>query len=356
MKKTNKKNSTARKLLPAFAMLTVSAISLSSATYAWFTMSKEVSVNSIYMTATVPETIQISDGYGMNTGTLTAINGTTPDGVGLVKAPENSNESLDWTNSLSISNHYGFAKMIPASSTTGASIFTTFDATGVGKTVLATGSSQAAPNAVTASIASADRGQVLTSNGSTIKDGYYIDIPVWFRTSSASDTNLSVKATVSQKTAGSQTNKLYKAARVSVLTGKDINASAGVIIPFDGSAAQTAAKYYADGKALTATGALGTQGEAPTYGSVDAITQTTKDGSGAWTGGETVVTVPGTGTSLEAGTDFSKGLSTKASDCTYGEAVCVYLRIWLEGEDEDCWNATAGQDFSINLDFTKAGA
>ena len=45
MKKTNKKNSTARKLLPAFAMLTVSAISLSSATYAWFSMNKDVTVN-----------------------------------------------------------------------------------------------------------------------------------------------------------------------------------------------------------------------------------------------------------------------------------------------------------------------
>lgn len=51
MKKTNKKNSTARKLLPAFAMLTVSAISLSSATYAWFTMNKEVNVTGMKLQA-----------------------------------------------------------------------------------------------------------------------------------------------------------------------------------------------------------------------------------------------------------------------------------------------------------------
>ena len=357
MKNNNVKKIAGRtKLFSAIGMFTVSAVMLASSTYAWFTMSKEASVNNIQMTATVPETIQISDGFGMNTGTITPINGTTADGVGLVKAPANSNESLDWTNSLSISEHYGFAKLIPASSTSGASMFTTFDATGVGKTVLATGQSQAAPNAVTASIASADKGKTLTSNGTSIKDGYYMDIPVWFRTSSAGDVKLSVKATVSQKTSGAQPNKLYKAARVSVLNGSSMASSDGVVIPFDGATAQTVAKYYADGKALTATGTLGTQGEAPTYGSVDAITQTTKDDSGAWTAGETVVTVPGTGTSLVAGTDYSKGLSTKSSDCTYGEAVCVYLRIWLEGEDEDCWNATAGQDFSINLDFTKADA
>lgn len=51
MKKTTKKNSTMRKLLPAFAMLTVSAISLTSATYAWFSMNKEVTVSSMSISA-----------------------------------------------------------------------------------------------------------------------------------------------------------------------------------------------------------------------------------------------------------------------------------------------------------------
>lgn len=40
-----------RKLLPAFAMLTVSAISLTSATYAWFSMNKDVTVNGMAVTA-----------------------------------------------------------------------------------------------------------------------------------------------------------------------------------------------------------------------------------------------------------------------------------------------------------------
>jgi hypothetical protein len=51
MKTNKKKSSTMKKLLPAFAMLTVSAISLSSATYAWFTMNKEVSVTSMQVKA-----------------------------------------------------------------------------------------------------------------------------------------------------------------------------------------------------------------------------------------------------------------------------------------------------------------
>ena len=61
MKKTNKKNSTARKLLPAFAMLTVSAISLSSATYAWFTMNKEVKVSNMHVRALAEDGLLINE-------------------------------------------------------------------------------------------------------------------------------------------------------------------------------------------------------------------------------------------------------------------------------------------------------
>jgi hypothetical protein len=50
-----------RKLLPAFAMLTVSAISLSSATYAWFTMNKEVEVTGMMMRTTVGSNLLISE-------------------------------------------------------------------------------------------------------------------------------------------------------------------------------------------------------------------------------------------------------------------------------------------------------
>ena len=43
MKTNEKKNTSAKKkLIPAVAMLTTSAVMLSTATYAWFTMSREV--------------------------------------------------------------------------------------------------------------------------------------------------------------------------------------------------------------------------------------------------------------------------------------------------------------------------
>jgi hypothetical protein len=80
MKKTNKKNSTARKLLPAFAMLTVSAISLSSATYAWFTMNKTVELSTMSISATAADpNIQISsDGVNFYNTLHTAAEGSDP--------------------------------------------------------------------------------------------------------------------------------------------------------------------------------------------------------------------------------------------------------------------------------------
>ena len=57
-----KKNSATKKLVAAAAMLGVSTTMLSGATYAWFTMSREVEVQNIQMTATTPEDVQLSIG------------------------------------------------------------------------------------------------------------------------------------------------------------------------------------------------------------------------------------------------------------------------------------------------------
>ena len=51
MKTNKKKSSTAKKLMPAFAMLAVSAMTLSSATYAWFSMNTSVQVSGMQIQA-----------------------------------------------------------------------------------------------------------------------------------------------------------------------------------------------------------------------------------------------------------------------------------------------------------------
>nr|MCR5147533.1 hypothetical protein [Eubacterium sp.] len=60
MRKDKKKSS--KKIAAAFSMFALSAAMLGTATYAWFTMSREVEVKNIQLTATTPEDIQLSLG------------------------------------------------------------------------------------------------------------------------------------------------------------------------------------------------------------------------------------------------------------------------------------------------------
>ena len=63
MKTNEKKNTSAKKkLIPAVAMLTTSAVMLSTATYAWFTLNKEVEVTGLQMSATASDALEISLG------------------------------------------------------------------------------------------------------------------------------------------------------------------------------------------------------------------------------------------------------------------------------------------------------
>ena len=114
MKNNNvKKGNTAKKLLPAAGMLALSASMLATSTYAWFTMSREVEIKNIQLTATAPVNVQMSLGDNMYTAMtsgeaqLTAIG--TDDGVGLVKAPANSDASQDWSNTVAF---YDFSRKI----------------------------------------------------------------------------------------------------------------------------------------------------------------------------------------------------------------------------------------------------
>ncbi|MBR4318850.1 MAG: hypothetical protein IKP69_02210, partial [Oscillospiraceae bacterium] len=144
---TNKKNSSIKKrLVPATAMLVASAMALASSTYAWFTMSREVEVKNIQMTATVPEDIQISLGHlykDADTDATTQADASLFASTGVLHGNKSADNcgvdapstDWDWSNTADISAYYQIGKLIPASSQTGADIFFTPDADGVGKTV-----------------------------------------------------------------------------------------------------------------------------------------------------------------------------------------------------------------------------
>lgn len=356
---TNKKSSARKKLIPAAGSLMISAAMLSTSTYAWFTMSREVEVNNIQMVATVPEDIQISLG-ALTDGELNLNTGTLPATTAKASRASTPTKDTDWSNTADIGKYYEFGRLIPASSTDGANVFFTPDANGVGKTVKdsavyikANGGTDSESKSYQAT---AHTFQSTEKDGSTISspwagytkntgwnttkdDGYYIDIPVWFRTSSKDTVNLTVQGYVlagdtdANKVATATTNaavdeKLFKAVRVAVLNS-DASATVSKIIPltdtgFGTGTAITGNYYNRVSSTANAVQAAGTGASATTYG--QALIGTNSD----------TITVT-------AAADTNNG---------YGAATPYVIRVWLEGEDQDCWNATAGQDWKIALKFT----
>lgn len=317
MKTNEKKNTSAKKkLIPAVAMLTTSAVMLSTATYAWFTMSREVEVTGIKLTATTPQTIEISLGQATTSNTLThGVEATAP----------NSDDM--WTHTAATGSVYqDFGKLIPVSSVDGFNMFYTEKATENGKKV------SDVPNPFTKAETavgwefkeggkSAETGAVVNA-AENDGSGYYLDIPVWFRTTSTDAVTLGLEVEIKNSSDDDTKSVLYKATRVAILPETK---SAQKVF------SETGAKYYKDGKAVATAGAT----LAASYGDVSAATEATV------TGGK--VTNPDATTQVAT--------VTASTGTGYGGAVKYYIRVWLEGEDEACWNANAGQDFVINLKF-----
>lgn len=351
---TKKNTSSKKKLLPAAGMLALSAAMLSSATFAWFTMSREVELQNIQMTATVPEDIQISLGAitdSSNTVKLANDKGVLTMTNNVVTAPATD---YDWSNTANVGAYYQFGRLIPASSTTGADVFFTPDATGDGKTVKvengavtakyyqADGANAADYKATSHAYTSAEKGDSVvgatwtgyeknTGWNTTNDDGYYIDIPIWLRTSSKTDVTLGVTGYV---IAGDSTKAkvptdvndgdvLKDAVRVAILKTDD--SAVTNLIPLNKTAVFTGGESVID--------YYNRQGQT---GAVASVTETAATYAAATTMTNETVTVT----------------AATAAQNGYGVACPYIVRVWLEGEDPDCWNGTAGQDWQICLKFT----
>ena len=373
MTKNNNKGSAKKKLLPAVAMLTTSAVMLSTATYAWFTMSREVEVNGIKMTATVPEDLQISLGAisgGSDDINLAKSTGFLVSTSDVVTAPVDSNDKypFDWSNTADISAYYDFGKLIPAGSTNGENVFFTPDAAGVGKTMKETAQSYAAVAKVAPDTTNVDSpaatAHVKTSQGentwadggadnyttasawnTTNDDGYYIDIPVWLRTSSTTAPDVYVTGYIKDGTNDSSTadtdgDELYKAVRVAVLAA-DGSANGGIIELSDQTGESTAA-YPTTQVTSSLIDSDIAKGNFSTLTKVSALNAT---GNMAADKYDDVI--------INKGATSLGKLTAKTSDSTsqYAAGTKFIIRVWLEGDDVNCWNANAGQDWAISLKF-----
>lgn len=408
MTKTNNKGSAKKKLLPAAAMLTTSAVMLSTATYAWFTMSREVEVNGISMTATTPEDVQISlghltspvGGYADNTGLLKVSEGNSADnGTAVAPLAGNTDEAmLDWSNSLEITEYYRLGRIIPASSTNGVNIWFTPNATGVGKTVDESATYYSAVNATTKNAegtvrngstkpslattlhaitadtanndvwntgASGDTYKVSTGWNFTNDDGYYVDIPIWLRTSSTAGVTLSLDAYVIPKTIDFDTNSgddvhnyndLYKAARVAIIPDVDDTATDANKETQVNKLVNLKNGFDSSNHKNLDNGFTGTADIVDFYGR-DISTGLENSGQKGTYDAAAGNSLDKYGSADKANiTDVMVNLTAEANKGTgqgYGSAKKYYIRVWLEGEDPECWNANAGQDFTISLKFSK---
>ena len=332
MKTNEKKNISAKKkLIPAVAMLTTCAVILSTATYAWFTMSREVEVTGIKLTATTPQTIEISLGQAPE-GTVTIADKTE------AKAPTNKDEDTSlWSNKAATSSVYAtFGKLIPASSTDGTSLYYTTKAKENGKSVDISGE-----NAFTKANETNNAGWTFQNGGASSEtektltadtdgEGYYLDIPVWFRTTNVEAVELGVDVTVKDPNEEDNNTKgdLYKATRVAILDENKTAANGGVFL---GAETDVDTGYYKKKAVKAATGSS----EGEYYGTVTTATEVIESNGKVTNKATDVATVTGVGTGKTG----------------YGTPTKYYIRVWLEGEDVNCWNANAGQSFTVDLKF-----
>jgi hypothetical protein len=356
-------------------------------------MSREVEVTGIKMTATVPEDLQIS--LGEISGGSSSINLATNNGFlvstdNVVGNPTDSDDDdpYDWSNSVDISTYYDFGKLIPAGSTNGEDVFFTPDAAGVGKTLKNVNASYMAADAnapqsesgtgagsgkynatahiktaagettwANGGVSSSEAGKYQTASAwnNTNDDGYYIDIPIWLRTSSTTAPSIYVTGYIKDGTNASSVadtdgDELYKAVRVAVLTS-DGSAAGGIVELSDQTSASPAA-YPAT--QLAAASSLIDSGIADGNFTITKGTGITASALNSATAANANIAATNYGDVIvNKGATAIGTLTAKAANATtqYAAGTKFIIRVWLEGDDVNCWNANAGQDWQIALRF-----
>lgn len=317
MKRNNAQNSSAKKkLIPAVAMFTASAVMLSTATYAWFTMNKTAKLTGLAMTATTSDTLEIS---------LGSVKGENKAITDVKVRPADTKDELSWTNLIDVSEYYSDVDLLePASSVNGVNLFYATDPTNAGMT--ATNFETANTAAGITARANKVTGTAMTNNKD--KKGYYVDLPVHLRTSKFSDTpednTIYCKMKITDpddKDASTPEGELYKAVRVAFIpTDENGTSSANAASSIWGETSE----YYTENQAVSA----GTPDN--TRSAVTVI-----DGANLNSGEKDIgITIPST---------------TKSG--AYGHTDFI-VRVWLEGESVYCQDANASQNWNIDFAFS----
>ena len=104
-------HSAAKRIIPAAAMFALSTVMLSTSTYAWFTMNKEVEMTGLSMSATAGEGMEIS---------LACVNESSAISAPTNKHPSDEESEKGWKSSVIVGHYYSdIGKLRPASSVDG---------------------------------------------------------------------------------------------------------------------------------------------------------------------------------------------------------------------------------------------
>ena len=326
----NNKNSAAKKIIPAVGMLALSATMLSTSTYAWFTMNKEVEMTGLNMTATVGEGMEIS---------LAEVDGTTITAPSLTTPADDKSDS--WGSAVVVGDYYEKIGLLnPASSVDGVNLYDATDATNGGKKASNFKSIDLTNND---NIATATPRTTLETDKAVTADedsvGYCVDIPVHLRTNKKSgsgakengDIYCKINITPNSKSAegsalGTDVDTLYKAIRVAFIPKTEGTDSVTNIFAVDSDC------YGGDKVAVS--------GISTKTASTNLINSTDS-------------TFVVNASEFAEGIGVDSGLNIPLADGAgqYGH-LDFTVRVWLEGESTSCYNDKSGQSWNIDLAFS----
>jgi len=287
------------KVVPATALLLIAALLLSTASYAWFTMSKAVTATGMELTAVAPDNLLISK-----------------------TQYKELNSSYDTTVGLT-TNDFGSKKLFPSSSFDGVNFFKPSATTVTGEP------------ATTATFSAAT---VMNSTN----DGYYMQAKLFLLNTGADAMSVGLdlaNSYVSDKVVDN--DNLAAAVRYSVTIDADksgtINAGDttkifGVVKSADTWASNV--NYFA-----TLTGPIKGDEVTDLYKGTELAASAINNGT--LEADKFFISVPGNGRA-----DFDGTAGQTANNC-----VSLIVNVWIEGQDPDCVNAQVGDTFGLNLAF-----
>lgn len=312
---------TMRKLIPAIATLLVAVVVMSTASYAWFTISKEAKVTGINMTASAPSSLLVN----RESSVLAPATG----------APQ-------WANEYDITENgtryqFGTGALMPSSSLTG--LTGTFYAAKDG--LDATGAPTATSTWKSSTSGAGSSSEIIALANNV--NGHYVDYKLSFKVLDAT-APVNVAIDRAKTTVTSTTGNLYNAIRIAVVEAKVTSTVSG----YSGAYPTNTDMLYDSDDTNDGSGKI--------YDGLKNIYSPSADPD-AYSGLNGPITNPAAADGWKGVADTNlvgaAGSETTIFSVAKDTVVTITVRIWLEGQDGTCnYDPTTGADqFAILLVF-----